>query len=108
MTLEQMEAEIAALRATVSAMQKKDEARQKSWRSLRFAAMFVGLLYIFASMGLLIAGIVISRPMPFLSDMQYMLLFTAIPTILLANVLVEPNPEARAQLEAKLRRSREG
>jgi hypothetical protein len=110
-TLEQMETEIAALRATVSAMQKKDEARQKSWRSLGFAAIFIGLLYICVSIGLLIAGIVISRPIPLLSAMQYMLLFTAIPTILLGNALVKPNttdPEARAQLEAKLRRSREG
>jgi hypothetical protein len=107
MTLEQMQTEVTSLREAISAMQKKDEARQKNWRSYRFAAAFIGILYLCGSLGLLIAGLVISRPMPLLSAMQYALLFTALPTILLANVLIEPNPDARAQMEAALRRSRE-
>jgi hypothetical protein len=106
MTLEQMETEIASLQETVSTMQKKDEARQKNWRSLRFAATFVGVLYICVSMGCLIAGLFLSRPIPLLSALQYSLLFTAIPTILLANVLLEPKPNARADMEAALRRAR--
>ena len=108
MTPEQMESEIARLRETVSAMQMKDEARQKNWRSLRFAATFLGLLYICASIGCLIAGHILSRPEPILSALQYVLLFTAFPTILLANVLREPNPNARAEMEATLRSARGG
>jgi hypothetical protein len=107
MTLEQMQTEVASLREAVSAMQRKDEARQKNWRSYRFAALFIGILYICGSLGFLIAGLVISRPMPLLSALQYALMFAALPAILLANVLLEPNPDAQAQMEAALRRSRE-
>ena len=90
MTPQEMDTEIASLRKTVSMLQRKDEARQKNWRALRFAAGFVGVLYILGSLGLLITGIVMSRPVPLVAAMQYTLLFAAIPTILLANVLIEP------------------
>jgi Na+/H+ antiporter NhaD/arsenite permease-like protein len=93
MTIEQMETEIASLRETVSAMQRKDEARQKDWRIYKFAAVFGGLLYVAGSMAFLIWGRLLSEKMPLLSSMQYSLLYAAIPMILLANVLKEPVPK---------------
>jgi len=109
MTLEQLETEIAGLREAVSAMQNKDEARQKKWRGLRLAATFCGVLYLFGFLGCLVTRLVMSRPVPLLLDLQFTLLFVAIPTILLANVLLEPNPDLRARMEAEaaLRRFRQ-
>ena len=108
MTLEQMETEIADLHKTVSAMQKKDETRRKHWRSFRFAATFIGLMYIAGSMGCLIAGLFLPRPVPMLTTLQYALFFAALPTILLANVLNEPSSEdPKSELVDKLQRARE-
>jgi len=86
MTLEQMETEIASLRETVSAMQKKEEARQTNLRTYRFAAGFIALFYIAASMGCLIAGVLL-KVTSLTTIAPPVIVASAVPMILLANVV---------------------
>ena len=85
MTPEQMETEIAGLRETVTTMQKAGEARQKNLRTYRYVAAFIALLYIAASIGCVIAGVLLNAAS--LTTLAPVIIIAAVPVILLANVV---------------------
>jgi len=88
MTQQEIESELRSLRAL-------EEARRKSWRSIRRSAAFCGFLFALVGFGCKVAGLIIyltssSSQSHVLQQAGVTFILLALPMIFLRNALVDP------------------
>lgn len=95
MTQQEIENELASLRAQVLQQQQAEEARRKNWRSISRSATILAVMLCAGALGLIVVGFALDSGSPsansrFFGSFAPMLVFASLPLSLLKAALSDP------------------